>query len=42
MIIRLCRFFHKLPSEILDEDVEILQLVSIYEMAHPGEEGHDG
>lgn len=42
MIIRMCRFFHKLPSEILDEDAEILQLMGIYNLAHPGGEGHDG
>jgi hypothetical protein len=42
LIISLCRFFHKLPSEILAEDVEILQLVRLYELAHPGEDSSDG
>jgi hypothetical protein len=31
-----------LPSQILDEDVEILQLVELYEMGKDRKGGHDG
>lgn len=42
MIIFLCRFFHKLPSEILAEDAELIQLVKLYHMINPGEGSRDG
>jgi len=42
MLISLCRFFHKLPSEILDEDVEVIQLMTLYHLGNPGEVGRDG
>jgi hypothetical protein len=42
MILRLCQYFHKLPSEILAEDVELLQLMEIYRLANPEEGGPDG
>lgn len=42
MLFSLCRFFHKLPSEILDEDVEILQMMKIYNLGNPGKDSHDG
>lgn len=42
MLISLCRFFHKLPSEILAEDAELIQLMGIYRLAHPEEGGPDG
>lgn len=42
MIINLCQFFHKLPSEILAEDVEMLQLMEIYQLGNPGEGGSGG
>jgi hypothetical protein len=42
MIISLCQFFHKLPSEILEEDAEMLQLVKLYELSKPGEDSYDG
>lgn len=42
MLIDLCQFFHKLPSEILREDAEVIQLVKMYQLAHPGEDSHGG
>lgn len=42
MIIDLCQFFHKLPSEILAEDVELMQLMEIYKLGNPGEDGGGG
>jgi hypothetical protein len=39
-IIRLCKFFGKLPSEILAEDVEMIQLLQLYELGLP--EGDSG
>jgi hypothetical protein len=38
----LCKFFRKLPSEILDEDVEVIQLMKIYQLANPEKDGDDG
>lgn len=35
MVISLCNFFHKLPSEILAEDAEMIQLVQLYQLGHP-------
>lgn len=34
-ILSLCRQFHKLPSEILAEDAELLQLLAIEELGNP-------
>lgn len=42
MLISLCRFFRTVPSAILDEDVEIIQLMKIYNLGSPGKDGHDG
>lgn len=42
MLITLCHFFHKLPSEILEEDAEVIQLMQLYQMANPGKGGSDG
>jgi hypothetical protein len=42
MLISLCRFFHKLPSEVLKEDAEVIQLMKIYQLANPGEDGSYG
>jgi hypothetical protein len=41
-IVDLCQFFHKLPSEILAEDAELLQLVKLYHMADSGKDSRDG
>lgn len=35
MIVGLCDRFKKLPSEILNEDAEMLRLLQIYHRAHP-------
>jgi hypothetical protein len=40
--VNLCQFFHKLPSEILQEDAEVIQLMKLYQLANPGEDGHGG
>lgn len=42
MLINLCKFFHKLPSEILAEDAELIQLMNIYQLAHPEEGSNSG
>lgn len=36
MILALCRQFHKLPSEILAEDAELLQLIQLDAIGNPG------
>lgn len=42
MLIGLCKFFHKLPSEILAEDAELIQLMNLYRLANPEEGSRDG
>lgn len=42
MIIELCRFFRKLPSEILAEDAEMLQLLKLNQLGEEGKGGSDG
>lgn len=39
-IIRLCKFFNKLPSEILAEDVEMIQLIELFELGSVEEGSH--
>lgn len=41
MILTLCQRFHKLPSEILNEDVELLQLLQIWQRGKLPDEGAD-
>lgn len=41
MILTLCDRFHKLPSEILEEDVELLQLLQIWKRGNPPDERSD-
>lgn len=38
----LCQFFHKLPSEIMDEDAEIIQMMKLYQLVNPGEDSSGG
>jgi len=33
LIINLCRHFHVLPSQLMDEPVEILQLLALADLA---------
>jgi hypothetical protein len=40
MIIGICRRFHVLPSQVLDEPAELLQLIHLDHLANP--EGEDG
>jgi len=35
-ILSLCRHYHKLPSEILAEDAEMLQMMQIEALGNPG------
>jgi hypothetical protein len=42
ILLNLCQFFHKLPSEILSEDAEIIQLMKLHRLANPGEGSRDG
>lgn len=42
MIVQLCRFFHALPSQILDEDADIMQLMKLYRLVDDGEDSFDG
>ncbi len=39
MILGLCTRFHKLPSEVLAEDAELLQLLTIEQLGTPTEGG---
>ena len=41
-ILGLCRQLHVLPSQILDEPVELLQLMKIELLGNPEGVGHDG
>ena len=42
MLYSLCVFFRKLPSEILAEDAELLQLMKIYQLGFPGKDSQGG
>ena len=41
MILGLCDRFHKLPSEIENEDAELLSLIAITQLAQPSESSYD-
>lgn len=41
-VISLCQFFHKLPSEILAEDAEMLQMMQLQALGNPGGNKGDG
>jgi hypothetical protein len=34
----MCKTFGALPSQVLAEDAEVLQLMAIYDRAHPAQE----
>jgi hypothetical protein len=42
MILGLCRQFHVLPSQLLDEPVELLQLIAIENLGNPEGGGGGG
>ena len=42
MLLRLCREFKKLPSEVLAEDAELLQLIKLVDLGNPGEDEYGG
>lgn len=38
----LCRQFHVLPSQILNEPAEMIQMLNIEQLGNPEGGGHDG
>jgi len=38
MVLALCRQFHCLPSQLMNEDVELLRMLRIEELGTPREE----
>ena len=42
LIVGLCDRFHCLPSQLLEEDWELLRMLELVELGRPDDEGDDG